>query len=340
MNYKKFMKKTMEQLAEYKGIIDSLSSSYLAERTAHEEELEGMKGKYTEAFITESRKNWEPKTDYGKLISAAREKHWKAAAAYLEKIKSEMDAYFQVPVDSAFAATVTAVKTLGVRLNDKEFELLQGMCNGYWGLRLLHEAGVSRSKPEQRAVIENGEPKAVKGEKSIPYTGVELPDIQKVYDGLQSVKNAVNMAFEGYCGMNNELADVVFPLSRYTEETNAKIAKEYGIQPPKQTRDFMTISRMTGAKKCFDENHASYTEFLKMFDNIAATIPAPKKKTVLMDKDKRLIDAMIDSRYEWAAKDQAIQIAKADERLAEILLLDERYGRPVREALEEAGKDE
>ncbi len=44
MKHKLFMKKIMEQLTEYKGVIDSLSSSYLEERTKHEKELEGMRG--------------------------------------------------------------------------------------------------------------------------------------------------------------------------------------------------------------------------------------------------------------------------------------------------------
>lgn len=340
MKYQKFMKKIMEQLTGYKGVIDSLSSSYLEERVKHEKELEGMRGKYTESYIEESRRNWKPSKDYGKLIAAEREKYQKNAVAYLDKIKTEMDAYFQIPVDSGFAATVTAVKSLGVTLNNKELEVLQNASGGYWGLRLLRELGVSRSKPEQRAVLENGEPKAVKGEKGIPFFGVELPDIEKAYDSLQSVKNAVNMAFEAYCGDNCELKDIVFPLSKYTEETNARIAAEYGTEPPKQTRDAMTISRMSSAKRFFDENHTSYTGFSEMMDSLAATMPKPKRKESLTDSDRKLIDTLIDSKYESLGREQAIQIAKADEHLAEILRLDERYGAAVRKELGEVSENE
>lgn len=340
MKHKLFMKKIMEQLTEYKGIIDSLSSSYLEERTKHEKELEGMKGKYTESYIEESRQNWKPSKDYAKMITAAREKYQKNAIAYLDKIKAEMDGYFQIPVDSGFAATVTAVKSLGVTLNNREFEVLQSASGGYWGLRLLNELGVSRSKPEQRAVLENGEPKTVKGEKGIPYVGVELPDIEKSYDSLQNVKNAVNMAFDGYCGANYELKDIVFPLSKYTEETNAKLAQEYGVQPQKQTRDVMTISRMAGAIRCFDENHTCYTAFTEMMNSLDATMPKPKRKETLTDNDRKLIDTIIDGKYESLGREQAIQVAKADEHLAEILRLDERYGAAVRKELGEVSENE
>lgn len=49
---------------------------------------------------------------------------------------------------------------------------------------------------------------------------------------------------------------------------------------------------------------------------------------------------MIDSRYEHTAREQAVKIAKANERLAEILRLDPRYKTTVEEALKEVGKDE
>jgi len=334
------MRKIMEQLTEYKGIVDSLSSSYLEERAKHEKELEGMRGKYTPEYIEESRRNWKPSKDYAGLIATAREKYQKNAIAYIDKIKAEMDGYFQIPVDSGFAATVTAVKSLGVTLNNREFEVLQSASGGYWGLRLLNELGVSRTKTELGAELENGQTKRVEKEVSRPYTGVELPDIEAAYNSLQSVKNAVNMAFEGYCGEGYTLKDIVFPPDRYTEETNARLASEYGIEPPKPTMDTMQITKMANATGCFNENHIVYTEFSDMMSALMATVPKPKRKETLTDDDKKLIDTIIDSKYESLAKDQAVQIAKADEHLAEILRLDTRYSREVRTALGEVSENE
>lgn len=340
MNYQKIMQKIMEQLTAYKAEVDEVATSYVAEKTRFEKSLEDMRGKYTPEYIEESRKNWKPKANYRGIIDLARETHRKIAMSYFQKIKSEMDGYFQIPVDSGFAATVTAVKSLGVTLNNREFELLQATSGGYWGLRLLNELGVSRTRTEQRAELENGQTKRVEKEVKTPYTTVNLPDIEKAYDSLQGVQNALNMAFDGYCGESYELKDIVFPLSKTTEETNAKLAAAYGVQPQKQTLDTITISKMASSGKCFDENYHSYKAFYELMDSLAATMPKPKRKEVLTESDRKLIDTLIDSKYESLGREQAVQIAKADEHLAEILRLDERYGVAVKTALGEVSENE
>ena len=217
MKYQKYMKKVMEQLTGYKGTVDTLATSYQLEVARREEELTGTKGKYTDEYIKESRRNWKSSKDYSGEISRSREKHQKIALAYIDQIPKELDSYFQIPVDSGFAATVTAIKALGVTPNNREFDLLQGASGGYWGRRLLNELAISRTKTEQGAELENGEMKRTEKEAKMPYGGVELPDIEKAYDSLRNVKNAVNMAFEGYCGTNYELKDVVFPINKALE---------------------------------------------------------------------------------------------------------------------------
>lgn len=340
MKYKKFMEKIMENLMEFKEMVDKATISYAEEKRKLEEKLQEMEGKYTSEFIAESRRNWNPRKDYAKEISKAREKHKKIANAYISKIEKEINEYLQIPVDSGFAATVTAIKALGVTPNNREFELLQGASGGYWGRRLLNELAVSRTKTEQRGELENGEMKRIEKEAKIPYGGVELPDIEKMYDSLQNVKNSVNLAFDGYCGANYELKDIVFPIDRAQEERNASIAKAYGVQPQKPTLDAMTIVHMAGSIKCFDENHSTYTAFSEMMGRLEATMPEPKRKTTLTDSDRNLIDTLINPNYPSLAQGEAVKIAKADSRLAEVLSLDERYGKAVRAALEEVDANE
>lgn len=165
MNCKKTMKSIMRELAGFKSEVDALATSYQAERKKFEEELKNMENKYTQSYIDEYRRSWEPKVDYNKSINTTREKHQKAACVYLDKIEAELNGYFQVPVDSGFAATITAVKSLGVTLNNQEFEVLQSASNGYWARRLLNELGVSRTKSERRTVIEGGDPKNIEEKK-------------------------------------------------------------------------------------------------------------------------------------------------------------------------------
>ncbi|MDE7430661.1 MAG: hypothetical protein K2N34_01900 [Lachnospiraceae bacterium] len=340
MKYQKNLQKIMQELSQYKSEVDEMATAYIAEKTKHEKQLQSMEGKYTESYITEERRNWKPKVNYRGVIDLARETHRKIAMSYFDKIKSEMDGYFQIPVDSGFASTVSAIKAVGVTLNNREFELLQGASGGYWGRRLLNELAVSRTKTEQGTELENGEMKRTEKETKIPYGGVELPDIEKVYDSLQNILNAVNTAFEGYTGEEYQLKDIVFPKDRLAEVTHDKIASEYGVEPPKQTMNAMQISKMATSVKCFDENYHSYVAFAEMMNVLESTMPKPKKKEVLTDDDRRLIDSMIDSRYEYAAKEQAAKIARADSRLAEILSLDERYKTAVAAALGEVSDNE
>lgn len=164
MKYQKNLQKIIQELNQYKEKVDEMATAYVTEKTKFEKSLEDMRGKYTPEYIEDSRKNWQPKMNYRGLIDFAREVHQKNAMDYFDKIKSEMDGYFQIPVDNGFASTVSAIKAVGVTLNNREFELLQGASGGYWGRRLLNELAVSRTKTEQRAELENGEMKRIEKE--------------------------------------------------------------------------------------------------------------------------------------------------------------------------------
>lgn len=335
------MKKIFQQLTEYKNIIDDLSILYQAEKDQFEEELNQMQDNYTKEYTLRLRKDWKPSRDYSGEIGRAREKHQKIALAYIDQIQKEMDGCFQAPVNPSFASTVTALKTVGAKISNREFQLLQGASGGYWDRKLLSELGANRTQKDNKVKLNGAnEPERTTVDKPIPYTGVELPDIEQAYENLQNVKNAVNMAFSGYCGANYELKDIVFPVSKEQEATNAKLQEVYGVQPQKPKLDSMAISRMVGSIKCFDENHSTYTAFSEMMGGLAATMPEPKRKTALTDSDRELIDILIDSKYKFSAELQAAKIAKADSRLAELLLLDERYSEEVGKALEEVANDE
>ena len=336
MKYKKSFEEIMKQLTTYKIEVDELAIAYVTEKTRHEKELQKMQGKYTESYISEERKNWRPIKNYAEEISTTRQKHQKVALQQLNNIKSEMDNYFCTPVDSSFASTVVAIKTLGLNLTNREFDLLQEKSNGYLGRRLLNELAVSRMIEVNKVKLnETNNSEQVRIEEPKPFNGVSIPDIEQAYNSLQNVKNAINTAFEGYA-----LKDVIFPIDKVQKETNVKLSEVYGIQPQKPTLDNLTISKMASSIKCFDKNYIAYTTFLNIMNEISATIPKPKKKTRLTDSDKKLIDTLIDSKYPVLAQGEAIKIARADNRLAEILQLDSRYKTAVTTALNEANNNE
>lgn len=328
MKYKICMKKIFQQLAEYKNVIDNLSILYQSEKNEFEHELNQMQGKYTEEYIKQCRRNWTPKTDYSNKIKSARAKHQSAATEYFNEMKKEIDGFFQIPVDSGFSSTIMAIKNLEIVPNSKELELLQEAAKGYWNQRILREIGVSCIKEKPRTVIEDGKPKIVKEDVKIPYA-TKLPDIQGVYDALQDVKNSITIGFESYCGIGYALKDIVFPPSR----TDELLEKEYGLQTGLSKPDALAISKMASSVRCFNESYPPYTEFLEAMEDLATSMPEVQRKTTLTDADKELIDAMIDSSYRFSAEKQAVKIAKANEGLKEILLLDDRYSPVIQREL-------
>lgn len=340
MRYKALMAKILKELNEYKSIVDDMAIVYSKECKEHEQELDKMQGKFTPEYIKEFDKNWQPKGNYGGIISAAKEKHQKSALDCLDKIRKEMDSYFKAPINPSFLMTVMGIKILGLNLTNKEFSLLQDFADGYLSRRLLGELSISRtSKKDKVKLNESNEPERIRVDELKPFGGIAVPDIEESYNCLQNLENTINIAFS-YCGESYELKDIVFPISEAQEATNAKLSKTYGVQPQKPTLDSMTISKMATSKKCFDEGYPSYVAFSKMIEGLVATMPEPEGKTTLTDSDRNLIDSMIDSRYEHSAREQAVKIAQADERMAQILMLDERYGPFVQQALGEVSDNE
>lgn len=341
MNYKKIMQKIFAELKMYKSEIDKLAADYQSERRKFDEEMDAAKGKFTESYIAESRANWKPRLDYTGLIHMARETHSKTVTRCISQLEQYLNDYFKTPADANFCATLTAIKALGVNLSNREFSLLQESANGYVGRRLLNELAVTRTKTEQAAELKDGEMTRTQKEKPIPYEGISLPNIEKAYDALQSVKNTVSTALEGYCGGRFELQDIVFPLDKAAEETSRKLAETYGVQPrQKQTLGVIETAKMATSINCFSEDYRSYVEFAKVVDGINATIPKPPKKTELTEDDRDLINSLIDYRYPNTAKEKAVEIAGKDERLRELLELDERYKDAIEKSLGEASDNE
>lgn len=342
MNYKKIMQKILAELSMYKSEIDKFAADYQAERRKFDEEMEAAEGKFTESYIAETRANWKPSKNYFGLVKMARETHSKTVMGCISQLEQQLNDYFRAPADANFCATLNSIKLLGVTPDNLELKLLQETSGGYWGRKLLNHLAISRTKTEQAAELKGGEMTRTEKEIKIPYGGIDLPDIEKAYDALQSVKNAVNTAFRGYAGANFELKDIVFPLDKTAEETSRKLAETYGVQPrQKQTLGVMETTKMATSINCFSENYRPYSELIKVMDDIDATIPKPPKKTELTEDDRKLIDLMIEPQYPSLAAGKAVEIAKKDERLSELLKLDSRYGQKVREALgEEASGNE
>lgn len=300
MNYKNYFNKALAELETYKNAVKGVITIHSADMREHEAKVAAMRGKYTEEYIDEYCKTWKSSNDYEEIMSTQRGKNKKMANFYLDLIKEQIDNYFQAPVNSDFANKVMAIKTTGMRLSQKEFDLLQDQATSYMERRLLNElARTSDSEEKDGTYLQ---------------LSAEVPDIDSVYKAYNSMRNNVNTAFDWYCGDNLDLKEY--------------IGYESG--------NFAHAGNVTHAIKCFDiEKNDSYKNFSKVMDK-ANDILKESDKTSLTDDDKALINAILPDydKYPSVAKLQAVEIAKSSSKMATLLMLDERYNETVSEALE------
>lgn len=301
MNYKKIMQKIMTELTQYKGEIDKLTAGYLEERGKFEAEMGKMEGKFTPEYISQERKNWKPKVDYGKLVVLTRERHGKNIDDLLAKIRTQLDSYFTTPANTDLMNVVAGIKSVGLVPKNAELRLLQNMGKGYWDRRILQEISLKRTSKTVQAKLNNeNELENVEVNKPIPFDGISVIDIDKAYEVFDNYARQIKAGLINYCGTENGLKDVLHGTKKLST---------------------IELALMVSAEQYFDESYQGYSEFTDMMEKI----PEPERKTELTTADKQLIDILIDSRYLACARSKSIEIAKASPELFEILRLDPRY---------------
>ena len=149
MNYKNYFNKALAELGTYKNAVKGVIAIHSADMREHEAKVAAMRGKYTEEYIDEYCKTWKSSNDYEEIMSTQRGKNKKMANFYLDLIKEQIDNYFQAPVNSDFANKVMAIKTTGMRLSQKEFDLLQDQATSYMERRLLNELARTSDSEEK-----------------------------------------------------------------------------------------------------------------------------------------------------------------------------------------------
>lgn len=303
-----YFNKVMAELNAYKTIVDAFIPQYQAEVKKRDAFLADMKGKYTEQYISEYREKWKPSINYADVIAPEREKHQASADFYISLMKKDLDSFFNSPVRAEFANKVTAIKLTGLQLSNTEFRLLQESANTYLKRRLLNQLAVNRTHSEV-----NGQ------ESAQPCWEVMVPDIDRIYEAFKNMQTNVNTGFQWYCGENMELQDFVA-----------------------DGRDIIVVApAIAHALVCFDpKRNDSYKRFTEMVEKAQSILPESKAKTELTEADKQFIEVLLPTsdyeRYQNFTKSKAVDLAKASEEIASILLLDPRFSKTVENALAEA----
>lgn len=233
------------------------------------------------------------------MIAPEREKHQASADFYISLMKKDLDSFFNSPVRAEFANKVTAIKLTGLQLSNTEFRLLQESANTYLERRLLNQLAVNRTHSEV-----NGQ------ESAQPCWEVMVPDIDRIYEAFKNMQTNVNTGFQWYCGENMELQDFVA-----------------------DGRDIIVVApAIAHALVCFDpKRNDSYKRFTEMVEKAQSILPESKAKTELTEADKQFIEVLLPTsdyeRYQNFTKSKAVDLAKASEEIASILLLDPRFSK-------------
>lgn len=304
---KNYTNKIREALSNYQKEIDRLVMAYNAEKKAFDDELNSMRGKYTDNYINESKSNWKPRQNYSSAISTERAKTSALCNRYMGLMKKSIDSFFNAPLSADFANKIMALKTVGVKLSNVEFEMLANNANSYMAKRLLN--GLAENRATSQTTIEmdeNGTPRAKNVEMPSPYRSVKVPDMDSVYITFNSMQNHIENAL-CYSGQDLELCEY------------AGCGKD----------DFIKHNQAAVAIRSIRTDNQAYSDFE---DSISDLVD--DNKATLSQDDKHFIDLLIDTKYPSLAQDRAVDLAKADSNIASMLMLDERYSDSVIRALE------
>lgn len=309
MKYKKSLEKIMNVIMAHRDLVDNLAVLYKTEIANHEKELENMKGTYTSEYISEYAKKWMAKGNYANAIKASSEKTLAEVTHYSERIKRELDSYFDTMVRPDFANQINALISTGMPLRDKEFKRLAENAQSYMELRLVKNFAESRTEKVNKDILnEDGSVTKQEVDAKRPYR-IDIPDIDEVY---ASYDNFVAMSKQFslcYAGANCELKMFL-----------DKSISEYSV-----------LATMSYFKNRSDET------FAQTMEKANSVLPENKIKKTLSEADRKFIDAVINPEYPWLAEENIKRIVKngSDSELVELLKLDERYSKYIDELEDE-----
>lgn len=298
MRYKKYVEAITKSLSEYKVQIDALEKRLAAEQEKFKEQLAGMVGKFTTEYIAEFKKNYKLPTDYKAEMEKQRSIALPVVVQNLEAIEKQLNAFFNAPVRQEFANKINSISTTGLALTDREFRILKESASSYLEIRLLNQLAETRSKQEKAVTVnsQTGMPESQNKEVANPYMGIEIPNIDVIYNAFDSYAMNARRFVKSYSGV------------------------EVGL---KQFLDDTTTALAATADSYFRNKAAE--RFSEVMSKAVSILPEYKKKSKLTESDMQLIDALIDPKYPTLAGDTVKIIAEHSPEIGGLLKLDPRY---------------
>lgn len=227
-------------------------------------------------------------------LSVLRTKTEPLAEHYFDLLEKDLNNFFKGKIDPEIASKSQTFKTVGLQLTQREFDILLDSAKSYYDLRVLGQL----AKDMKLSFVGGADD--------------FFNDIDRAFTDFENYKGAISTAITYYAGENYELRNCV---------------------PLDGTGNRAEIWLLNSAYTIIT-NRASEKQFADTMSRIYSVLPESKRKTSLTDKDKRLIDSIVDSRYPALAGDQVKKICASSEELTELFSLDERYSKFVEEYYE------
>lgn len=224
-------------------------------------------------------------------IDVARDKYKPLIDYYLDLHKKNLDKFFNGTLDAELSNKAQTFKAVGVELSQREFDALMQSAKSYYDLRVL---GQLADDMHLDFSVKNNE---------------VFSDIDRAYKYFEDYKNVLTSAINYYAGENAELKDFLPP------DTMGNKVESY-----------VPLSAST-----YFETRASENAFDDFMTKVYSILPEYKVKNTLTEKDRALIDSIIDPKYPSLAKTQIKAICGCDDNMAELFSLDERYSEYVNE---------
>ncbi|MBR1702147.1 MAG: hypothetical protein IJ716_09370 [Lachnospiraceae bacterium] len=310
---KKHIKKLIVDLGTFRQEADSIIAAYQQERQQRDELLENRGGRYSETYLEEFRKSWQPSHDYKAVLDDLRKQHKEIVDKDLETIRSRIDKTLGANPNPAFASKITAYYQMGManNLTYDEFQMLRRQASTFSELQMLRRLAESRTKSVQTAKLDDrGNPRRMTETKDDPYF-IKIPSVDNIYAGFKRLENVVHLVIMGYAGTEPEM-DMFRDRKSATEISFATKANTY-------------------FERGFSDGEVSFVDEIEVLDNMAE----PEKR-VLTSQERELLGFLTDfEKYPSLAQDRAVEIAKRDEGLKELFAADSRFCGTIQKAFAE-----
>lgn len=314
VKYKIYLEKIKNELGGYRSFVDDCENKFLAgaellnRRYAEAENAGCYNADYLKQYKAdiENEKNELCTGKYAPLMAAKRNATRNIVNKYLGFIENDLNAFFGGDIDPAFASKIQALQSTGVKLSNKEFDVLKSQAKSYFELRVLNQLAEHRTTEKTVTSLHKSDVVTQKQEVPDPYMGkIDLPDPEKAFAEFAHYKASVNATLDFYCGENYKLKNALGNNGKNDNGTEIQ-AFQYVI-----------------AENFFKQNQTA--DFSAKMDKITAILPRKERSRTLTEKEKAFIDSLIDEKHPYSIPQEVAKYSQLDEHLADLLLCDDRY---------------